>query len=145
MPHHAAKVKDFAPDRLVGWLQDELQRFHNDRQAAEDKQAADAGRKPVTFEAFTLHDFRRTAITGLQMAGVSEKEASVMVGATPEVIRRHYERLDQQAIARRSIERRIAVEGLETVPVAQTRRAGDARGSSGGIDSAANQPQTQSA
>ena len=39
-------------------------------------------------ERFTLHDFRRTAITGMQMA-VSEKEASVMVGPRPEVMRRH--------------------------------------------------------
>jgi hypothetical protein len=28
MPHHAARVRDYSPDRLVGWLQDELQRFH---------------------------------------------------------------------------------------------------------------------
>ena len=31
-PHHAAKIRDFAPDRLVGWLQDELKRFHVERQ-----------------------------------------------------------------------------------------------------------------
>jgi hypothetical protein len=33
-------------------------------------------------EALSLHDFRRTAITGLQMAGASGKETSLMVVAT---------------------------------------------------------------
>ena len=92
--HHAAMVKGFEPKRLVGWMQDELRRFCEDRDG---------------MEPFTLHDFRRTAITGMQMAGVSEKEASVMVGATPEVIRKHYERLDQQAIAKRNVQRRLRV------------------------------------
>ncbi len=32
-----------------------------------------------------------------------------MVGATPEVIRRHYDKLDQLAIAKRSIQRRLSV------------------------------------
>ena len=49
-------------------------------------------------EPFTLHDFRRTAITGLQMAGVSEKETADGRGY-PEVIRKHYEKLDQMTIA----------------------------------------------
>jgi hypothetical protein len=102
-PHHAARVREFTPKRLVGWLQDELARF-NDEVA----EAATKGGKPIP-QRFTLHDLRRTAITGLQMAGVSEKEASVMVGATPEVIRRHYEKLDKMTIAKRSIERRLLV------------------------------------
>lgn len=88
-------VRDFSPKRLVGWLQDELQRFNEDREG----------------EPFTLHDFRRTAITGLQMAGVSEKETSLMVGATPEVIRKHYEKLDGMAIAKRCVLRRLQAEG----------------------------------
>ena len=60
-------VKDFTPRRFVQWLQDELAHFRKGREG----------------EQFTLHDFRRTAITDLQMAGVSEKETSLMVGATP--------------------------------------------------------------
>jgi integrase len=103
-PHHAAKVGEFTPGRLVGWLQDELKRFNADQAA----KAAEDGRE---WEPFTLHDFRRTAITGMQMAGVSEKEASVMVGATPEVIRKHYEKLDKQAIARRSVQLRLVGSG----------------------------------
>jgi len=54
---------------------------------------------------FTLHDLRGTAITGLRMAGISVKEASIMVGTTREVIRRHCEGLDRQAIAKRSMEK----------------------------------------
>jgi integrase len=117
--HHAARVGDFTPERLVGWLQDELQRFH-------DHLADEAGKaeKPAP-ERFTLHDFRRTAITGLQMAGVTEKEASVMVGATPEVMRKHYEKLDQQAIARRSVGLRLGIVADEQSP--QSLRAGCAQ------------------
>jgi integrase len=115
-PHHAARVRGFTPKRLVGWLQDELARFNDDVAEASVKEG-----RPIP-ERFTLHDFRRTAITGLQMAGVTEKEASVMVGATPEVIRSHYEKLDQLAIAKRSIERRLSVENCVTgnEPVAQS-------------------------
>src|SRR5204863_6556488 len=97
-------------ERLVGWLQDELQRFsmHRAEQAAELEH-------PTEWHAFTLHDFRKTAITGMQMAGTSEKEASIMVGCTPEVMRRHYEKLDRQAIARRNVERRLGAEGPRTL------------------------------
>ena len=31
-PNHASMVMDFAPKRLVGWLQDELKRFNDDRE-----------------------------------------------------------------------------------------------------------------
>jgi integrase len=117
-PHHAARVGDFAPERLVGWLQDELQRFHEHREAEATKAEQAAP------ERFTLHDFRRTAITGLQMAGVTEKEASVMVGATPEVMRKHYEKLDQQTIARRNVSRRLGI--VDDQP-AQSLRAGCAQ------------------
>ncbi len=95
-PNHARMVLDFAPKRLVGWLQDELKRFNDGREG----------------EGFTLHDFRRTAITGLQMAGASEKETSLMVGATPEVIRKHYEKLDRMAIAKRCVQKRLQADGL---------------------------------
>ena len=49
------------------------------------------------------------------MAGVTEKEASVMVGATPEVMRRHYEKLDQLAIAKRNVQRRLGMDGDRTL------------------------------
>lgn len=93
-PRAALMVGEFTPSRLVYWMQDELVHFHKGRDAA---------------DRFSLHDFRRTAITGLQMAGVSEKETSLMVGATPEIIRKHYEKLEAMTIARRAVERREAV------------------------------------
>jgi hypothetical protein len=99
-PHDAGLVMDYAPHRLVYWAQDELIHFHKEREAGMGE-----GPKP---ERFSLHDFRRTTITGLQMAGVSEKETSVMVGATPEVIRKHYEKLEAMTIAKRAVERRLA-------------------------------------
>ena len=101
-PHHAARVKAFSPHRLVGWLQDELKRY-NEYQA----QALETEGRARKWQNFTLHDFRRTAITGMQMSGVSEKDTSIMVGATPEVIRKHYEKMDQLAIAKRNVERRL--------------------------------------
>lgn len=45
------------------------------------------------------------------MAGVSEKETSLMVGATPEVIRKHYEKMDAMVIAKRSVLRRLQADG----------------------------------
>ncbi len=60
------------------------------------------------WKPFSLYDFRRTAVSGLQIAGASEKETSVTVGATPEVIGKHYEKLDAMAIAKRNVERRLA-------------------------------------
>jgi len=117
-PNHAARVRKFAPERLVGWMQHELQRFNNEKLAAVAK-ARSAGKTVADWHPFTLHDFRRTAITGMQMAGVSEKETSVMVGATPEVIRKHYEKLDQQAIARRNVERRLGIVGQNASAVRQ--------------------------
>lgn len=93
-PRHAALVKEFTPKRMVQWFQDELRAFQDGKE-----------------DRFTLHDYRRTAVTGLQMAGVSEKETSLLVGATPEVIRKHYERMDRMTIAKRAIERRLAAAG----------------------------------
>jgi hypothetical protein len=118
-------------DCTDGWLQDELKRFNDEKVAA----AEEAG-PPATWEPFTLHDFRRTAITALQMSGTTEKDASIMVGATPEVIRKHYEKLDRQAIARRAGERRLAVEGPSgrQILLHQSLRAGCAQGVSGPVD-----------
>jgi hypothetical protein len=92
----------FAPPRLVYWMQDELVRFQQDREEAAEK---DKRPKPASFG---LHDIRRTTITDLQMAGVSEKDTSLMVGATPEVIRKHDDRMDAMIIAKRAGERRFA-------------------------------------
>jgi len=58
---HAQRQKEFTPKRLVQWLQDELRVFQDGKEAR-----------------FPLHDYRRTAVTGLQMAGASEKENSFL-------------------------------------------------------------------
>ena len=141
-PHHAAKIKEFSPARLVGWVQDELQRFN----AAKAKIASKAT-PPTTWEPFTLHDFRRTAITALQMSGTSEKETSIMVGATPEVIRKHYEKMNQQVIAQRAVERRLAIEGPTAgrIQLHQSLRAGCARLDDRVVDSPSNSSQTKGA
>jgi hypothetical protein len=47
------------------------------------------------------------------MAGASEKETSLMVGATPEVIRKDYEKLDRTAIAKRCVLRRLQADGSD--------------------------------
>lgn len=98
-PNHAARVREFSPGRLVAWLQHELQRFNEVQEA----KATESGTEWLTI---TLHDLRRTAITLMQMSGLSEKETSLIVGATPGVIRKHYDKLDQLVIAKRSLERR---------------------------------------
>ena len=124
-PHQASTVRDFTPDRLVHWLQDELGRFHAARAKEAAELAAETGRKAEAPQKFTLHCFRKTAITGLQMAGVSEKEASVLVGVTPEVARRHYENLDKLTIADRGRQKRLAASGgVETSIIARIERAG---------------------
>jgi integrase len=141
-PHHAAKVKDFSPDRLVGWIQDEIKRYNDEQTMA----AANAD-PPTTWQTFTLHDFRRTAITALQMSGVSEKETSVLVGATPEVIRKHYEKMDQHGIARRALERRLAIEGPAPIreQSPQSLRARCARAENDSFDNSADQRKTNTA
>lgn len=130
-PNHAAMVKVYTPKRLVGWLQDELKRFNAERAAAV-AEARDAGQNVADWQPFTLHDFRRTAITGLQMAGVSEKDCSLMVGATPEVIRKHYEQMDRMTVAKRSVEKRLATAPAN--PDARLLRAFLRAGPSNGLD-----------
>ena len=68
--NHAARVRDFSPARLVGWLQHELRRYFMETNQA----------------PFTLHDFRKTAITEMQMAGVSEKACSTLSGQAQNVV-----------------------------------------------------------
>lgn len=106
-PHQAAQVKSFEPSRLVHWLQEQFQAFQAERTAA----AKERGEKAP--EGFTIHDFRRTAITAFQQAGVSEKETSLLVGATPGVIRKHYEKIDQLAVARKAMGMRQSVSGSD--------------------------------
>lgn len=61
-------------------------------------------------------------------------------GATPEVIRKHYEKMDQQGIARRAGERLLAVVGFEQSP--QTLRAAHALAENKAVDNGQDPPQT---
>ena len=73
------------------------------------------------------------------MSHTSEKETSVMVGATPEVIRKHYEKMDQPGIARRAGERRMAANGEQSqlsLHAVYTRAENDP------VDSSVNRTQT---
>jgi hypothetical protein len=99
------------------------------------------------WQPFSLHDFRGTAITALQMSGVSEKETSVLVGATPEVIRKHYEKTDQHGIARRALDRRLAIEGPAPIrgQSPQILLARYARAENGSFDNSADQRKTNTA
>jgi uncharacterized delta-60 repeat protein len=79
-------------------------------QADGDLDSTFSGDGKVTTPVGSSHDYGY-AVTGLQMAGVSEKETSLLVGATPEVIRKHYERMDRMTVAKRAIQRRLAAAG----------------------------------
>ena len=96
----------------------------------------------AAWEPFTLHDFRKTGITALQMAGASEKDASVQVGCTPEVMRRHYDRPDALIIAKRNADRLAAGNLADLSPLHSPRRAGAARPEIATIDEIANRSQT---
>lgn len=111
-------VLDFTPPRFVYWMQDELVHFQQDREASAAKENKP---KPASF---SLHDLRRTTITNLQMEGLSDKKTSLMVGATPEVIRKHYERLDAMIIERRAGERRLAAASSDPTAPGFARRGG---------------------
>jgi integrase len=136
-PGHAARVKsEFSPDRLVGWLQDELQRF-NDAKAKE----AAAADPPGAWEPFTLHNFRDTVITDSQAAGMSEKETGLMVGAGVEVMRKHYDKFNGQRIAKQSVELRLRAAAAD--PAAHSLRAACARAENNALDTTPNLSQTQ--
>ena len=84
MPHHAARVRDSRRPGL--WDGSKTSYSDSTTRGRPKNQRAKEAAQPETVPTFTMHDFRRTAITGMQMAGVTEKEASMQVGCTPEVM-----------------------------------------------------------
>jgi hypothetical protein len=81
---HAASVRDYAPHRLVSWLEDEVEKFritHPD------------------VKKFKLHNFRGTSMSKAKAAGVSYDEAAVAYGCHPETMRKHYIDLDEIRIS----------------------------------------------
>lgn len=83
MQHHARAVHDFAPPRLVNWLQDQSKLYFKETKA----------------KRFKLHNFRGTAMSKARMAGVAESDAAVAFGCNPATMREHYLALDEAAIA----------------------------------------------
>jgi hypothetical protein len=81
---HAASVRDYAPHRLVSWLEDEVEKFRT---------AHPEVRK------FKLHNFRGTSMSRAKTAGVSYDEAAVAYGCHPETMRKHYIDLDETRIS----------------------------------------------
>ncbi|MDY3555049.1 hypothetical protein R5W24_004183 [Gemmata sp. JC717] len=77
-------VKDFSPDRLKWWLQDELADFNG---AHPDRQRVKA------------HDFRRRAMTEAWKLGIPLEKAAVAFGCNPMTMRAHYIALDETAVA----------------------------------------------
>ncbi|MES1213644.1 MAG: hypothetical protein ABUL64_03575, partial [Singulisphaera sp.] len=81
--NHAKLVNDFSPRQLVNWLQHEAQTYFEATGA----------------EYFKLHNFRGTAMSRARMAGVTESDAAIAFGCSPQTMRQHYLALDEEAIA----------------------------------------------
>lgn len=81
---HAASVKGFTPERMVAWLEDEVDKY---RSAHPDRRR------------FKLHNFRGTAMSRAKLAGVAYDEAAVAFGCHPETMRKHYIQLDETLIS----------------------------------------------
>jgi len=88
--NHAKCVKDFQPQRLKRFLQNEVSEYC---------------RSHPDCRRFTLHDFRGTAMSKAKMAGATYDEAAITFGCHPETMRRHYLVIDEVAIADAVLER----------------------------------------
>ena len=88
--NHARCVKDFQPQRLKRFLQNEV---------------TDYCEAHPDVRPFTIHDFRGTAMSRAKMAGVTYDEAAITFGCHPETMRRHYLVINEVAIADAVLER----------------------------------------
>jgi hypothetical protein len=82
-PNHARAVRDFQPDRLVNWLQDQTRLYFEETKAPH----------------YRLHNLRGTAMSRARMAGVAESDAAIAFGCNPQTMRGHYLALDEAKIA----------------------------------------------
>lgn len=85
-PHHARAVKEFAPVRLIYWLQRQANNYFKSNSSA---------------NKFKLHNFRSTAMSRARMSGVSYDDAAVAFACSPQTMRAHYINLDEQEITDR--------------------------------------------
>jgi hypothetical protein len=74
----------FTPRRLTNWMQDHLIRFRNEHPEV---------------KRFKLHSLRATAISQVRQAGVSPEKASIYFGVNVQTLAKHYEALNETAIA----------------------------------------------
>ncbi|WP_435017984.1 site-specific integrase [Tundrisphaera sp. TA3] len=81
---HVSSLRGFAPERLVAWLEDEVEKY---RSAHPERRR------------FKLHNFRGTAMSRAKLAGVAYDDAAVAFGCHPETMRRHYIHLDETLIS----------------------------------------------
>lgn len=94
-PQHARMVKEFRPDKIVGWIQDEIQVFR-------------ATHPEIKY--FKLHNFRGTAMSKARAKGVSYDDAAIAFGCHPETMRKHYIQLDEIPISDDVMDRIQAVD-----------------------------------
>jgi len=81
---HAASTRDFAPERMIAWFEDQQQAYF----------ASHPG-----VRRFKLHNFRGLAMSRAKELGVSYDAAAIAFGCHPETMRRHYVVLDETAIS----------------------------------------------
>ena len=81
--NHAKVVKNFSPSQLVNWLQAEAQAYFE--------------KTGATY--FKLHNLRGTAMSRARMSGVTESDAAIAFGCSPQTMRQHYLALDEKEIA----------------------------------------------
>jgi site-specific recombinase XerD len=80
-PHHKV-LPDFDPERLKGWLQDEID---------------DYCRSHPTVKRFSAHAFRKRAMTKAWQLGIRPEEAALAFGCNPKTMMAHYVAMDEQA------------------------------------------------
>lgn len=83
----AMAVEDFAPARLMRWIQKEKDEF------------LAAFKDDPRVRPFKLHNFRGTAMSRAKQAGATYDQASIAFGCHPETMRKHYLQLDESAIS----------------------------------------------
>jgi hypothetical protein len=85
-PHYAKRIRDYRPERLKDWLENEAQLYF---------------RKHPQRLKFKLHNLRGAAMTRAWMVGIKVEDAAIAFGCDPETMRQHYLALDEQVIADR--------------------------------------------
>jgi hypothetical protein len=86
---HANRVKNFEPRRLVEWFQ---------------KQVILAQPGKTSKERFSMHDYKKTAITGMHDLGIPMEGTSALTGTSEKTIRKFYLASDKKNAASKAAE-----------------------------------------